>query len=499
MRYIMKFNPTKEQLDILDAFSKSRVLKINAVAGSGKTSTLLLLAEKFKEPSLYICFNKSIQEEAQGKFPEHVECRTTHSLAYQQYGKYIQHKLKRPYGTYKNVAKTSAEVAKYYNIQDYQTETEPLSAKAIASLVKEVVRRFQNSAEDNISTLHIPYNEVKSLEKNHKGISKRPFIEYILRLAAKLWEDRCNPMSPVLAEFDTYLKMWQLSKPVLDYGIVYLDEAQDSNAAILDVVRRQVHCKIVYVGDTYQSIYQFRGAINAMESIDAPTMLLSKSFRYGQSIADVAACVIDYAINIKGTDTIGSQVLEDIQETEEEYTYIFRTNASLLETAIILLAKGKDVYVNIPVDDFKKQLESTEALKKGDKNNVKHEDITPYSSWWDLLEASKEYPELARLVNIVNNNQVPMFINNLDKLSLKKEAKILMTTAHKSKGCEYKNVVLANDFPLDAHQPNPMQKMHQQELNLLYVACTRAINKLQVPALLKHYLYRKEEEERYED
>ena len=92
-----------------------------------------------------------------------------------------------------------------------------------------------------------------------------------------------------------------------------------------------------------------------------------------------------------------------------------------------------------------------------------------------------------------------MFINNLDKLSLKKEAKILMTTAHKSKGCEYKNVVLANDFPLDAHQPNPMQKMHQQELNLLYVACTRAINKLQVPALLKHYLDRKEDErnERY--
>ena len=63
--------PTKEQQEIIDTFKTARVLKVNAVAGSGKSSTLRLLAEHNVIPSLYVCFNKIIQQEAETKFPEH--------------------------------------------------------------------------------------------------------------------------------------------------------------------------------------------------------------------------------------------------------------------------------------------------------------------------------------------------------------------------------------------------------------------------------------------
>ena len=77
-----KFTPTKQQLDILEAFKNTRVLKVNAIAGSGKTSTLELLADANQKPSLLLAFNKSIADEASRRFPAHVSCRTINSLAY---------------------------------------------------------------------------------------------------------------------------------------------------------------------------------------------------------------------------------------------------------------------------------------------------------------------------------------------------------------------------------------------------------------------------------
>ncbi len=51
---------TKEQLDIIN--SKEHSFKINAVAGSGKTTTLLQYAKNFpKYKILYLAYNKSLQ------------------------------------------------------------------------------------------------------------------------------------------------------------------------------------------------------------------------------------------------------------------------------------------------------------------------------------------------------------------------------------------------------------------------------------------------------
>lgn len=478
--------PTQEQQAVLEAFKNTRCLKINAIAGAGKTSTLIMLAKDNPKPSLYLCFNKAIEEEAKAKFPPHVECKTNHALAYPHYGKYLRHKQTRPVGFYKNVAGTSQEVAKYYGIEDYKCEAGGISAAAIAALVILTVKRFQNSSESSIQSIHVPYKKIKEFEKVHPDLNSTILSSIILSYAKKLWKDRTNPSSDVLSDYDTYLKLYQLSKPVLDYDTIYLDEAQDSNPAILDIVKRQTHCKIVYVGDTYQSIYEFRGAVNAMETIEAPTMLLSKSFRYGNEIATVARRIISNAINVQGLESISSEIVQDWNE--EQYTYIFRTNSFLLETAIKLVQQGKNISITIDTKNLIKQLESAEALKKREMNKVKHEDITPYSTWWDLLQAAKEDPELNRLAKVIEGKRVQEYISLLSQLGKqsKKEFDILLTTAHKSKGCEWKAVRVADDFNFSEDEDNPLNDMPQQELNLLYVACTRAINKLKLPARLEN-------------
>jgi len=73
--------PTDEQQCILNA--TGRVLLINARAGTGKTTTLQMIATEHPDLKiLYLVFNRKAKEEAAAKFPENVDVRTVHSLAF---------------------------------------------------------------------------------------------------------------------------------------------------------------------------------------------------------------------------------------------------------------------------------------------------------------------------------------------------------------------------------------------------------------------------------
>ena len=65
----------------------SESLIIKAVAGSGKTSTLMYLLDLVKKKTLYLAFNKSVQEEVQNKFEKkgfkHAKSMTIHGLGMQ--------------------------------------------------------------------------------------------------------------------------------------------------------------------------------------------------------------------------------------------------------------------------------------------------------------------------------------------------------------------------------------------------------------------------------
>lgn len=76
---------TPEQRSIIQSTGN---IKINAVAGSGKTTTVIEYAKARPKQSkiLYLAFNKSVRIEASKRFAdqgiEHVKVETAHSLAY---------------------------------------------------------------------------------------------------------------------------------------------------------------------------------------------------------------------------------------------------------------------------------------------------------------------------------------------------------------------------------------------------------------------------------
>ena len=76
------YTPTDEQLSALTMAMTGDSFKIVAYAGAGKTTTLKLISENLRGRGLYLAFNKSIANEAQGKFPKPF----THSLTAMYHG-----------------------------------------------------------------------------------------------------------------------------------------------------------------------------------------------------------------------------------------------------------------------------------------------------------------------------------------------------------------------------------------------------------------------------
>lgn len=467
-------NPTKEQQNIVLAAGDSniKVVVVNACAGSGKTSTCILTANAVVKRSVYLCFNKATAMEAETRFPNHVECRTSHSMAWPAFGSAIQHKLSRPKGKYVNVAGTGSEVARFYKLRGVE---DACTANAIGLYVKQTVERFEQSASLVMERHHVPQHEmVKVIEADPTVIG------YVLRAAQQMWADRVNTSSPVLATHDTYLKQYQMSKPILNYDVVYLDEAQDTTPCVLDIIITQMgHAELVLVGDRRQAIYQWRGATNAMSSMTGTVCNLSQSFRYGEGIAEVASACLHYDMKITGRKDIETTIGYNVVDKSKPYMHLFRTNVALLIEAVDAVDRGEKVRIEIDVRDFVKILQSAEALQKDDLKNVKHERILPYPTWAELVEEAKDSGELKRLQGIVEGGRAAHIINVLDNYIEPHDFIAILTTGHKAKGRECEQVILADDFPTN-YRKGEWVGLTEAEENLLYVALTRAIRVLEI-------------------
>ena len=476
-----KIVPTAEQVTCTKMIGTAEQLKIVAGAGCSKTTTLGLCADAEKKTSLYLAFNKAMVEEAKQKFPAWVTVKTTHGLAYGVKGVEIAHKLVRPRGRYVNVLGTGGEIAREFRIGPIRLDSgKSITAAGIGVSVKNTVNRFEYSADSAISTKHVSFQALGKLVEE-PGFNYHEFAAIVIGYANLLWKRRINPDDVALATHDTYLKLYQLSKPDLSaFDVIYLDEGQDTNDCVLSIVQAQT-CKVVIVGDPYQQIYGWRGSINAMEKFVCDEATLSTSFRFGQAVADVANMVLningDSKLRLKGWDQLESTIQPYLTEEQEkaEHARLYRTNANLIADGVELIGKGLKVAMEIDVQDFTRLLESAIALSEDRIKDVKHENLVAFDSWAALVEEARLVGgELGRIVNLVNRNEAYRVMEALGEYRKPTHPDVILTTAHKSKGREFDVVVLADDFPSCYNQEGSWVGLDDMERNLLYVAATRA-------------------------
>lgn len=477
----MGFAPTSEQQAIIDQRNLGQSFKVEAVAGSGKTATVQLMAESCPDlVCLYLAFNKVAAVEAEGKMPPNTHCCTTHSKAYAAFGADYRHKLSRPRGGYVNVAGTVKEIVRYYGIKDFPN----VNAAYMAMLAKKAVASYESSGALTLTRQHINTYELRKKELTCKSLGREFNFNHIMAvvedLAKAIWKDRVDIDSPVLITHDTYLKLWQLSEPDLSaYDVIFLDEAQDTSDCVIDIVNRQKG-QIIVVGDSYQAIYAWRGAVNALGKIATASLPLSQSFRYGPDVATIARYILNDAMVVKGWEELDTKV--GMVDKDKPYTKLFRTNMAIIREGVSLLRNGQQVEIVADIAGFNRKLDSIDHLRFGNLTKVKHEDIVIFKSWRELEEEAEasggEIKLLRKLVLQDNYRQIRTALKNYTKPV---NPDIVLTTAHKSKGMEYEQVILADDFPdVFDSKTGEYSELDDMERNLLYVAATRATKVLQV-------------------
>ena len=477
--------PTQQQNDILEAVKQYRSIKINAFAGTGKTSTLQLIANQYKTKKiLYLAFNSSIKNEATGKFANNTSVKTTHGLAF---------------GAIKKHTNIDLSNIVNYRAIDISKEFSVTYNQAVGAL--KIFESFCNNSKPEIGKEDIEHKTAQTMFNNMLINKLKPTHGFYLKYY--------------------YLLLSTGQIPQFNYDIVMLDEAQDTNEVTLGIFESISAKTKIYVGDEHQQIYSFRGSKNALDKIKTDKKLyLSCSFRFNETIASFANTLLNNFKNEKvKIDTIKSG--DDSINTNG---YISRTNASLIATIAQRIEQRKPfVTVRNPNEIFNLTTE-VHYLLNDEKDKIKRnrflkdfdsdEDILEYANEVEdyelksALKVAKEYKQKIFEFKEISDKFYTAWENRTNNGFENRTNEILfLTTAHTAKGLEWDRVTIADDFTdfadlivdfncdslkefQDEQNYLPNQEL-LDEFNLFYVAITRAKKEIVKDSENFHYLMAK--------
>ncbi|CAG9186039.1 3'-5' exonuclease [Cupriavidus pampae] len=468
--------PTAEQDQVVEAVRGGDTVKVKAYAGAGKTSTLRMAAEaRGRARGLYLAFNKDIATEAASKFPQNTRCRTVHSLAFGATRPEITRKLKNP-------VEPPHQLALRYGFGKLRLPTTigkdlELSPGKVARMVMDGVARFCGSAQAEPLAWHIPVDAIVKEEDAER------LRESLLPSVRKLWEEYIDPASPSAISHGVYVKLWERSRPRIGADFILFDEAQDADGLMLSVLRAQ-QAQVIYVGDPYQQIYEWRGAVNAMDHIRAPECALTESFRFGPAIAQLASRMLqlmDEHTPVRGQEHVSSRILHESVPGRDRFDAILcRKNATVLTHLAQGIGRGDRVAVRAKVDELQAFADGAEQLMHGQRVAYPAT-LALFESWDEVQEYADSFAgrDLKPLVKLIDDEGVDYLRLILTRVSPENEADYIVSTVHRAKGLEWDRVQLAGDFKFK-HGDDGKMTMTAEEKRLLYVAISRAKHLLDI-------------------
>ncbi|GAK58923.1 putative DNA helicase [Candidatus Vecturithrix granuli] len=477
--------PTDEQQAILKA--GGRVVRINARAGTGKTTTLKMLADRYRNQRiLYLVFNRKAREAAQAAFPSNVDALTVHALAYRREG----YKWRDTLGHF-----SPADMLAAFGKKE----------QVLATLSHDFLIFFLNSEYDKLEDAVRPF--LKELPERLRDLFQydQPRLIQAARQIATAWNTRQKA-----CPHDFYLKLCHksgnLQAALNRYDLLLIDEAQDLSPVMLDALRT-CRKRLILVGDSHQQIYSFRYAIDAMQKIACDEEFdLSLSFRFGDSIAELASIFIQEAKQepqfcIRGNRHANSTVALycQIHAAKRSTTAVLsRSNVALFENAVHFRSRAvpftfeRDIYPLLmrTLDVYWLATYQPEQIRDPLLRSFKHvEDLETYARDTDNFQ-------LQGMLDIVERyaEQFPEIIFELQPLTQFGKDRItkkgvILSTIHSAKGQEYDQVYIDADMAenLDVVMKNDLEGM-TDEINVAYVGFTRAKHHLHLPLEIQSVL-----------
>ena len=466
---------TNEQQTIWnDMENGTHHMMVYAGAGSGKTYTIIEGANRISGSKGFLAFNKSISTEIKKKVTLDCEAMTFHSLGLSAL------KMAR--------RDCKVDTKKTYTIINTIMGREYNSASALnrlISLIKSSMVEWDD--KDAIHQIIDDFNiEFDGVREQNNAILRLPQIKNL-----------CMDLS--IADFDDMI--WLpvvMNLPVKHYDTVFVDEAQDFNEVQRRLILKACNGgRMIVVGDPRQAIYGFRGADS--RSMDLFKEELEKSpkgvkqypltttFRCPRSVVEEANRYVDDYFCMENADDGQVNVNAPFNPQVGDLV-LCRTNAPLVGHCFGLIAEGIPAYVmgrdigyslvsivnkvtengSMPIEDFLPMLEShvqrkIDVFMKADK-------IKQIESLVDKKECILHLTGRTTTVQGLLGNIKEIFDDG-------RKAGVVFSTIHKAKGLEAKAVWIIHPELM----PHPMAKSKadkEQEMNLCYVAITRALETL---------------------
>jgi superfamily I DNA/RNA helicase len=447
-------------------------LKIQAFAGTGKTTTLAAIAETCVGTRfLYVVFNRAAADGARNRMPANVEVRTAHSIAYRKVGWRFESRLTTRTWEWLPFMREKMQGALRSVGRGGRTRS------AAGALIIKTLEHFLRTTDSEVSLAHVP------------GWCDAALASSTADAASDLWDAIRNPNGTAPVSHDCYLKLFYLGDhPVTQAGhTLLLDEAQDADPVILGLVGRHPGPRVL-VGDSYQQLYQWRGAINALSRAtqETATLPLTQTFRFGNGAARWANRVLELLEEnhriVPAPHVTTAAVTDDSREVDAVLT---RTNAGALDEAIKALDHRRTVYVMGGAEPLVRLIESAWKLHSGKKGSG---ELAVFSNWDELKSAasgnkSEDYgdPALQILVRLIEERGARV-LSMCDRLrecvDTPEGAQVTVSTVHKAKGLEWPRVLVAADFNRFIRREAGVAKRNLEEGCVIYVAMTRARHQL---------------------
>ena len=513
--YIDKFGfiPSSFQLGIISwILSGSGNGCCNAVAGAGKSTTLLLVAKTleesgFRPSSIKICvFGKANSLDLIAKFGRRwaASISTLHSAGWKLLIQYLQIDSQKRGLLSENKYKIIC--------QDLNLI---IGRRSKRSILKD--REIIENTSDFLKLIDlVRLCDVKVTAENIIGLSRHYEIEKVHKPTdVAYWINRCLRIGEQQAinkeRFDFVEQVWLpghwnlgSEKWFRPYKFVLIDECQDLNRAQLNLVKilAGTSGRILSVGDPNQAVMGFAGAddnsyYNVVKETNAVELPLSICYRCPKSHIDLVKKEFAY-IPIQAADNAIEGIIKQI-EPDQIYKHIRdkdmiigRKTAPLVGLCIRLIGRGKkaivkgkkigetlgkecDEIIKLPgyiYKLFNDYLEQYRSIKINQYQGLDDEEQL-IETINDKLDAVQTIYESNPQVESIEELKI-----EIDKLFSDNNAPITLSTCHRAKGLEAERIFIYHPEHMPLKWRNQQDWQLQQEENLLYVALTRSKSEL---------------------
>jgi DNA helicase-2/ATP-dependent DNA helicase PcrA len=473
-----------------------------AVAGAGKTTTILEAVDKMRGSTIILAYNKKIAEEIKAKLKKRgvdwkkCEAATVHSIGLRNYKRAVP-------GVIVKGDKVGSICAGW--VEDDEI---PIELTKFTSTICHLVSLAKANAVGVPGQGHIDDTSIWEDIVDHFDLfDEEPMqkkADEIIEWAIKLLK-ASNELRQIV-DFDDmiYLPLlYQIN--CFQYDAVVMDEAQDANLCrklLADMLLKETG-RFMGVGDPRQAIYGFTGADNdSMENLkeyfQAKEMPLTVTYRCPKAIVKFAQTWVDHieAHESAPQGTINMMTFEDFMVKRElhngDSAILCRNTRPLVSAAFALIRK------NIPC-----RIEGRNIGEALIKLATRWKSITTIPELEDKLEEWLD-AETARWIAKKKMARVQEAEDKFETLKVVMDACLerkqhlitdvvayinsifaddvtgilTLSTIHKSKGREWKTVLWLDRFNTCPSKFASMAWEIQQEDNLCYVAATRSMDTL---------------------